>query len=87
MAKIQDPFISRTSWPARTAPRQAAYLLEKAMKDFDPGVISEKLDEIHAVEHAGDEKKHEADQRPGPGLHHPPSSGRTSCSSARISTR
>ena len=59
MAKIQDSFYFENFLACADCACQAAYLLEKAMKDFDPGVISEKLDEIHAVEHAGDEKKHE----------------------------
>ena len=29
------------------------------MRDFDPQQIKEKLDEMHAVEHAADDKKHE----------------------------
>ena len=38
---------------------QAAHLLEKGMREFDPDRIGDMLDEMHAVEHAGDEKKHE----------------------------
>ena len=59
MAKIQDSFYFENFIACADCACQAAYLLEKAMKDYDPGMISEKLDEIHAVEHAGDEKKHE----------------------------
>lgn len=59
MAKIQDSFYFENFIACADCACQAAYLLEKAMKDYDPGTISEKLDEIHAVEHAGDEKKHE----------------------------
>lgn len=37
----------------------AAHLLERVMRDFDPLLIREKLDDMHKVEHAADEKKHE----------------------------
>ena len=38
---------------------QAAKLLEKGMKDFDPKKINEMIDEMHEVEHGGDDKTHE----------------------------
>ena len=38
---------------------KAAQLLDKAMREFDTDLIVDKLDEMHNVEHAGDEKKHE----------------------------
>ncbi|MDO4561139.1 MAG: DUF47 family protein [bacterium] len=37
---------------------QAAHLLEKALTDFDPDLMEERLAEIHKVEHAADEEKH-----------------------------
>ncbi len=39
--------------------RQAAQLLEKGMRQFDPAQIGDMIEEMHEVEHAGDEKKHE----------------------------
>lgn len=53
------PFISATSTLVRTGAYQAAHLLERVMRDFDPLLIREKLDDMHKVEHAADEKKHE----------------------------
>ena len=38
---------------------QAAHLLDKAMREFTPERVTQMLDEMHSVEHAGDEKKHE----------------------------
>ena len=38
---------------------QAAPLLDEAMKEFTPARVTQMLDEMHSVEHAGDEKKHE----------------------------
>ena len=39
--------------------RKAAQLLDKGMRQFDPGQIGDMVEEMHEVEHAGDEKKHE----------------------------
>lgn len=39
--------------------RKAAQLLDKGMRQFDPAQIGEMIEEMHEVEHAGDEKKHE----------------------------
>ena len=38
---------------------QAAKLLEKGMKDFNPDKINEMIDEMHEAEHGGDDKTHE----------------------------
>ena len=38
---------------------EAAYLLEKTVKNYDPELIEEQNTLMHAIEHAGDEKKHE----------------------------
>ena len=38
---------------------EAAYLLEKTVKNYDPELIEEQNKLMHAIEHAGDEKKHE----------------------------
>ena len=39
--------------------RQGAHLLRGWLTEFDPAHIHEKLDEMHALEHEADEKKHE----------------------------
>ena len=39
--------------------RKAAQLLDKGMRQFDPAQIAAMIEEMHEVEHAGDEKKHE----------------------------
>ena len=39
--------------------RKAAQLLDKGMRQFDPAQIGDMIEEMHEVEHAGDEKKHE----------------------------
>ena len=38
---------------------KAAQLLDKGMRQFDPAQIGDMIEEMHEVEHAGDEKKHE----------------------------
>ena len=59
MAKKQDSFYFDTFIACLDYACQAAQLLNRAMQDFDPAQIKEKLDEMHAVEHAADGKKHE----------------------------
>ena len=56
------------------------------MRDFDPLLIREKLDDMHKVEHAADEKKHEVLDALVKAFI-TPSSGRTSSCSARTSMR
>ena len=58
MAKKQDSFYFETFTECIDFSCQAAQLLNKAMRDFAPQRIEEMLDEMHAVEHAADEKKH-----------------------------
>ena len=57
--KAVIPFILTTSIACADCACQAAHLLERVMRDFDPLLIREKLDDMHKVEHAADEKKHE----------------------------
>lgn len=59
MSKKQDSFYFENFLACTEYACQAAHLLEKVMEDFDPDTLPEKLDEIHVVEHAADEKKHE----------------------------
>lgn len=37
---------------------QAANLLNEIMNDFDPDKLKSKMDEMHDIEHAGDEERH-----------------------------
>ena len=59
MAKKQDMFYFDNFCACADYSCQAACLLERTMRDFDPVRIKEKLDEMHAIEHAADVKKHE----------------------------
>lgn len=59
MSKKQDLFYFENFLACTDYACQAAHLLEKVMADFDPEALPEKLDEIHVLEHAADEKKHE----------------------------
>lgn len=59
MAKKQDAFYFDTFIACTDYACQAAQLLEKTMREFDPEHIKERLDEMHAVEHAADGRKHE----------------------------
>ena len=59
MAKKQDAFYFDTFITCTDYSCQAAHLLNKVMQQYDPEQIKEKLDEMHAVEHAADMKKHE----------------------------
>ena len=58
MSKKQDAFYFESFIACADFACQAAHLLEKAMEEFSPEELPQKLDEIHAVEHAADEKKH-----------------------------
>ena len=42
-------------------------MLERNLKEFDVTHLSERLDEIHGIEHAADQKKHEMLADPGKG--------------------
>ena len=59
MAKKSDSFYFGNFYACADCAYQAAHLLERVMRDFDPLLIREKLDDMHKVEHAADEKKHE----------------------------
>ena len=58
MSKKQDSFYFENFIACTQLSCQAAHLLEQAMEHFDPAQLPQKLEEIHAVEHAADEKKH-----------------------------
>ena len=59
MAKKQDSFYFATFYTCIDYSCQAAHLLHDVMANYDPEQIGEKLDEMHAIEHAADVKKHE----------------------------
>lgn len=59
MSKKQDAYYFENFSACADYACQAAHLLHGWLQDFDPEHIHEKLDEMHAVEHAADEKKHE----------------------------
>ena len=59
MAKKQDSFYFDTFITCIDYGCQAAHLLHQVMSNFDPQKIGERLDEMHALEHAADMKKHE----------------------------
>ena len=59
MAKKQDSFYFDTFTTCIDYSCQAAQLLSDVMRTFSPQQIKERLDEMHAIEHAADMKKHE----------------------------
>ena len=59
MAKKQDSFYYDNFSECAACACQAAHYLEDALKNFKPEGLSSMLDELHQVEHAADEKKHE----------------------------
>ncbi len=59
MAKKQDSFYFETFIACLDDACRAARLLDQSMREFDPVHIKERLDEMHAVEHAADDKKHQ----------------------------
>ncbi len=59
MARKNDAFYFENFITCTDFACQAAHLLQKALVDFNPDLMEEKLAEIHKVEHAADEKKHE----------------------------
>ena len=59
MSKKQDAFYFDSFLSCADYACQAAHLLEKTMGNYQPQNIKQKLDEMHAVEHAADQRKHE----------------------------
>ncbi|HIQ78536.1 MAG TPA: DUF47 family protein [Candidatus Scatomorpha intestinavium] len=59
MSKKQDAYYFENFCECADYACKAAHLLRSWLTDFDPAHIHEKLDEMHDVEHAADEKKHE----------------------------
>ena len=59
MAKKQDAYYFETFTACLDDACKAAQLLDRSMREFDPDQIKETLDEMHNIEHAADDKKHE----------------------------
>ncbi len=59
MAKKQDAFYFDTFVSAVDCACQAAAILDETLRNYQPDTLSERLDAIHAVEHAADCKKHD----------------------------
>ena len=59
MAKKQDAYYFDTFIACLDDACRAAQLLDRSMRDFTPSRIKEDLDEMHAIEHSADDKKHE----------------------------
>ena len=59
MAKKQDSFYFDTFTACIDCACQAAHLLNEVMRTFSPQQIGDRLDEMHAIEHAADMTKHD----------------------------
>lgn len=59
MSKKQDSFYFDNFIACAEQSCQAANLLKTTMEQFHPTELKLRLDDMHAVEHAADEKKHE----------------------------
>jgi uncharacterized protein len=63
MAKKQDDFYFQNFITCAEFSSQAAHLLKGILSDFHPEETKKRLDELHAIEHAADEKKHELNDK------------------------
>ena len=63
MAKKQDDFYFQNFITCAEFSTQAAHLLKDILSDFRPEETKKRLDELHAIEHAADEKKHELNDK------------------------
>ena len=63
MAKKQDDFYFQNFITGAEFSSQAAHLLKDILSDFRPEETKKRLDELHAIEHAADEKKHELNDK------------------------
>ncbi len=59
MSKKQDAFYFENFIACADQACKAAELLESVLSNFKPKEISQKLDEMHKIEHSADRKKHE----------------------------
>lgn len=63
MAKKRDDFYFQNFITCAEFSSQAAHLLKDILSDFRPEETKKRLDELHAIEHAADEKKHELNDK------------------------
>lgn len=59
MSKKRDNFYFKNFVACAEYGEEAARMLDQNLKEFDVTRLSERLDEIHGIEHAADRKKHE----------------------------
>ena len=59
MSKKSDNYYFKNFVICAEYGEEAARMLERNLKEFDVTHLSERLDEIHGIEHAADQKKHE----------------------------
>ena len=59
MSKKQDAFYFENFITCAGFACQEAHLLEEVIQHFEPSTLKQKLDQMHELEHAADEKKHE----------------------------
>ena len=59
MSKKQDEFYFNTFIDCADYACRAAHMLEEVMDKFDPEDLPRHMDEMHALEHSADERKHE----------------------------
>ena len=59
MSKKQDSYYFQNFIACAGLSCQAAQLLKQAFGDFQPDKLTERMDQIHAVEHEADRKKHD----------------------------
>ena len=63
MSKKQDAFYFENFIAGAEYSCQAAYLLKQILTDFNPQDMEARREEIHAIEHAADERKHQLTDR------------------------
>ncbi|MCF2621030.1 DUF47 domain-containing protein [Collinsella tanakaei] len=59
MARKKDSFYFDSFVACAKLSSQAARLLAEVMRSYDPDTIGQRIDEMHAIEQAADEHKHE----------------------------
>lgn len=59
MSKKQDEYFFQTFIDCADYACRAAHMLEEVMDNFDPETLPRRLDEMHELEHAADERKHQ----------------------------
>lgn len=59
MSKKQDAFYFDNFIICAEASCQAAYLLKRILENFKPSELSQKLEELHTIEHQADERNHQ----------------------------